>query len=87
VIHRITNTISPERNNNSFKTEMEARIGDVEENEKLYKNAATDNLRNGIHYIVPNNELEKSMDKIFTEFMELKTPYTEIQFFRELERI
>jgi hypothetical protein len=66
---------------------MEARTGDIAENEKLYNNAATKHLQNGIHYIVPDGAMERSMSKVYDDFMAAKTPYTEIEFFRELEKI
>jgi len=87
IIYRVSNVTLPERNADTFKTEMEARMWDVEINERLYGNSATTDLLNGIHYIVADNELETSMEKIYNEFMEAKTPYSELEFFRELERI
>lgn len=72
--------------NADFKSKIEANYSSIEEKLKLYKWNSINNLENFIKYILPNED-ENVIKKIFDAFKESKTPYTETELYREIDRI
>jgi len=86
VFSRIPKKSRDFKNMDVFVSEMEATKVEMEQKQKLYKGDSIKWLENYIRYILPNED-EESYAKILSAFKDKQVPYTEEEFYNELNRI
>lgn len=69
-----------------FQDSIVDKYSSVKDLLKNYKRDSIRNLENYIKYILPNED-EKVIWKLLQNFVESETPYSEVDFYRELDRI